>query len=510
MYIDKVIWASLIFINTYLASADTIMQLNSTETIRNSIIDIFQIFETTKISKLFDENENLNTTVHFTLKNTTQNVHLHQLHVHKQRFPFLNMYCNFSNGNLHFTAEELTISINGTMQNPDNSSKNHFSLNWTATLKAVLIKITGLFTNLSNEELPIDVSFRKFCEDFPYEIYNESLHSSKPAIADQKLMEKSLTPKMISLVRKYLITRGRKLLNEYFRQNLRTNYFSNHSNLLENHHRYEYFIPNVSSIWFDLTNITIFGLANFKSFNAVVKKDDSFIGALLMRDIEGTMILDYGSLIEAPIELNFNASCIEILIKRSGDRVYVEAQNYKITPTMSDHRSAVTMQRIEYAIAASMWPSMNVFWKEHQLRRIYDPESPHRKTDWNTIAQLFNKSIPFDYNPPTNITTTVVSNCIEQKAQKFDISFHNMTVKLTLGNHYPKEIDCEFLHSLKVNYEMKANPTENISLHNNGNIISINFHANFTSIIFSTTGSNNSRINNTCEVYNIPIQDDIE
>lgn len=135
-----------------------------------------------------------------------------------------------------------------------------------------------------------------------------------------------------------------------------------HPKFSQHRQQHYFFLPNVIFYWFNLRNVSIGGLWNFYSLNANETLTNS-TNTLLVKNIRGSMTLDYGCEIEKPLELNFIADSIFISADFMTNQSNVEARDYHVIRTaigtpVTNRQAAVIMQQIEFAIASSLLPCM--------------------------------------------------------------------------------------------------------------------------------------------------------
>ncbi|XP_065208568.1 uncharacterized protein LOC135837282 [Planococcus citri] len=147
-------------------------------------------------------------------------------------------------------------------------------------------------------------------------------------------------------------------------------------------------------------------------------------------------------------------------------------------------------------------------------KKIYETspsDSTIRSTLSSTIAGKTSRSLstrgtkisarqtPKPDSPEVGETAIESAADEEDDGYEYDIVFHNVSIKLVPGTPYPKQIQCGFANSIKINHQVKAIPSGDIHLSNKGNSINIRFHVNFTSIKISVMKPNNSKENESCE-----------
>ncbi|XP_065208644.1 uncharacterized protein LOC135837337 [Planococcus citri] len=189
---------------------------------------------------------------------------------------------------------------------------------------------------------------------------------------------------------------------------------STHPQFLTNEQQHYYFIPNIPFYWFNLYNVTIKGLWNFNSLGK-----NNTIGenayTLIVKNVRGSLTLDYGCETEKPLELDFMTDTLFISVRYEYDvdenllinETNVEARDYHVIllDTQITHRqAALIMQKIESAVALSIWPSVKTWNNSNQQSNMYESENvletvfsqTTQKPDTKSIKQLFSKWIPFN------------------------------------------------------------------------------------------------------------------
>ncbi|XP_065208583.1 uncharacterized protein LOC135837290 isoform X2 [Planococcus citri] len=236
--------------------------------------------------------------------------------------------------------------------------------------------------------------------------------------------------------------------------------------------KYYYLIPKIPFFSFNLKNVIIHGLWNLES----IKVNKGNEAKIVVKDVHGSLNLDFGTSQETPLELMFKI-----------DHFSLSVQHEKF--------------RIELAIAEALllvsFKEGIVSWSKNQLSEIQEIELPIKeilnkssdKSDWQTFKQTLREWIPFNDDYIGNYT----------ESYNYYISFPNVTVNLISKIPYREEIQCEFPDNLK------AKPIRKLRLRTKkGNGIDINFHANVTSISFSQIKPNVTEGNGSCEfqIYN--------
>ncbi|XP_065208595.1 uncharacterized protein LOC135837297 [Planococcus citri] len=170
-------------------------------------------------------------------------------------------------------------------------------------------------------------------------------------------------------------------------------------NFSDHRQQYYYFIPLIFFYGFGLRNVIIQGLLNIESLD-VDKESSFFTQTLLMRNITGHMVLDYGSDEMAPLELNFLIDYFSISIQNANDLVHVEARSYSVNRTTNDdpltyRQSANIIRKIECALAAGLMPSKRA-WKTCHMESDIGQIEITNATDWDMIVKKYSDWIPFN------------------------------------------------------------------------------------------------------------------
>ncbi|XP_065204143.1 uncharacterized protein LOC135834239 [Planococcus citri] len=276
----------------------------------------------------------------------------------------------------------------------------------------------GYFTTLHFEDFVLDaipVSDTlygvEFSTEFSYNKYYVWNHGSEAHIKwtknddyrddHRKKLTKMIIPILPSILREYM--NGNPKFSEAFDQITKIyNYLpgtvSARPNFSDHRHQYYYFIPLIHIYGFCLRNVTIQGLLNIEVTD-VDTESYFFTDTILMRNVTGNMILDYGSEEMAPLGLNFLIDYLSISIKNGTDFVHVEARSYCVNRTNGDpltHRqSASIIRRIECALAPALMPSKRA-WKTCHMESDIGHIEITNATDWETIVRKYQDWIPFN------------------------------------------------------------------------------------------------------------------
>ncbi|XP_065208608.1 uncharacterized protein LOC135837312 [Planococcus citri] len=168
---------------------------------------------------------------------------------------------------------------------------------------------------------------------------------------------------------------------------------------LNNSQKYYYLVPEIPFFCFVLKRIVIHGLWNFESYK-VHGISGIFTHTLVVRNIRGSMTLDYRSEKEPDLELNFQMNCFVVSKKDDTGCVYGRAKYYTITRTntnvpLDSVQSEVVMNELESAVASALLSSKRV-------GKTFDVEMPLEKieisnsSDWKTIKESYKGWIPFN------------------------------------------------------------------------------------------------------------------
>lgn len=133
---------------------------------------------------------------------------------------------------------------------------------------------------------------------------------------------------------------------------------STHPDFFTNDNKYYYLIPKISFFCFNLKNVFIRGLWHLEWLK-INTGLSIFTHSLMIRNVQGSVVLDFGTTQEKPVELQFKIDYFSISI--DGKSVNVDARCYSVNKTntpLSYRQSALIMQRIELAVASSVLPTM--------------------------------------------------------------------------------------------------------------------------------------------------------
>ncbi|XP_065208643.1 uncharacterized protein LOC135837336 [Planococcus citri] len=172
-----------------------------------------------------------------------------------------------------------------------------------------------------------------------------------------------------------------------------------HSDFVDSEQSYYYLIPKIPFLCFILKRIVIYGLSNFESY-AVRRTPENFKRTLLVRNLRGSMTLDYRTENEPDLELDFQIDCLILSRRQEADCIHAQAKYYTVTRTktnvtLSSHQSEVMMNRLESAIASALSSSKKVA-KFCDLEMPLEKINVSKDSNWSTIKESYKKWIPFN------------------------------------------------------------------------------------------------------------------
>ncbi|XP_065208605.1 uncharacterized protein LOC135837308 [Planococcus citri] len=177
-----------------------------------------------------------------------------------------------------------------------------------------------------------------------------------------------------------------------------------HPDFLNNSQKYYYLIPKIPFLCFILKRIVIHGLSNFESFKTRRSLEEDpkiFTHTLLIRNIRGSMTLDYRSELEKALKLNFQINSFNLTKKDRTYCVYGHAKDYTITRantnvSLSSLQSEVVMNRLQSALASALLrlPSKKS-GQFGDLEMALEKIKISNSSDWETIKESYKKWIPF-------------------------------------------------------------------------------------------------------------------
>ncbi|XP_065208594.1 uncharacterized protein LOC135837296 [Planococcus citri] len=173
---------------------------------------------------------------------------------------------------------------------------------------------------------------------------------------------------------------------------------SAHPNFLNHREQYYYLVPEIPFYGFTLNNVVIQGVLNIDSFD-MNKESPIFTHTLLMKNIQGSMTLNYGSEHRAPLGLKYAIDYLSISTKEGTDIVHVEAKSYSVNRTsgaaLSYRQSANIIQKIESAVVASLLPAKRA-WKTYDMEPEIGQIQVTNASDWKQIEKTYSNWIPFN------------------------------------------------------------------------------------------------------------------
>ncbi|XP_065218567.1 uncharacterized protein LOC135844330 [Planococcus citri] len=192
-------------------------------------------------------------------------------------------------------------------------------------------------------------------------------------------------------------------LDEIFQvyEKSRKEIISTYADFSNNSQKYFYHIPQIPLFCFTLKHIVISGLTNFESYEVGRGISGNFVHSLLVRNIQGTLSLDYGFENEPDLDLRFQIDRFTLSKKHgTADDVHGQAKYYKVTRTksnilLSDRHSEVIMNRLESALATALL-SLNKAWKACDIECEIGQIEITNSSDWRTIVEKYSDWIPFN------------------------------------------------------------------------------------------------------------------
>ncbi|XP_065208607.1 uncharacterized protein LOC135837311 [Planococcus citri] len=222
---------------------------------------------------------------------------------------------------------------------------------------------------------------------------------------DKKQIHREIKPILPTILRKSLNTSQKSIqkIDDLFQEyeKPRQEIISVHPDFMSNPLKYYYLIPKIPFFCFILKRIVIHGLSNFESYQAQTSFR-LFTHTLLIRNIQGSMTLDYRSEKEKSLKLNFQIDCFILSKKDGSDCIYAQAKYYTITrrktnTTLSGRQSGVIINRLESVLASRL-----LGLPSKKIEQICDVEMPVEKieisncSDWKTIKESYKEWIPFN------------------------------------------------------------------------------------------------------------------
>ncbi|XP_065208642.1 uncharacterized protein LOC135837335 [Planococcus citri] len=299
------------------------------------------------------------------------------------------------------------------------------------------LNLTIIATRRSkNFNEPDDVSLNYTYSWSSINFMHKTWYCEQISIDRKAELEKLFTTAVQSMFYKYVNVNYKNALDETFLSQPEKDLNSTHPQFLTNQQQHYYFIPSIPFYWFNLRNVIIKGLWNFYSLDINKTLSDT-INTLEVKNVRGSLVLDYGcetgkplevnftseknirgSLIldqgcgtEKPLELNFIIDSFLISIDFLKNESNVEARDYKVIRTgsnipITDRQAALIMRKVESAVALLIWPSMKTWKTSTQPSNLYESENivekafaeRTEKPDVKSLKILFNRWIPFNEN----------------------------------------------------------------------------------------------------------------
>ncbi|XP_065208600.1 uncharacterized protein LOC135837303 [Planococcus citri] len=172
-----------------------------------------------------------------------------------------------------------------------------------------------------------------------------------------------------------------------------------HPDFVKNSGLFHYLIPKIPFYEFTLKRVVIFGLSNLESFK-VHSTSGVFTHTLLVKNVEGSVTLDYGTDEESPLKMIFQIDCLFISKRDDTSCAYVNAQYYHIARAktnvlLTNRQSEAIIHGLERGIASSVLPSMEV-GKVCDLETPLDEIDITNATDWKSVKESYRGWIPFN------------------------------------------------------------------------------------------------------------------
>lgn len=306
----------------------------------------------------------------------------------------------FSENKMGLFIKEFTIRMMGTILETSNSIFSRFDT--CLDLENVTFTLSITEDEKTSFEFTQDKSWLWFTDDMKIYWKQESYsgENDEVTLSQKQELEKVFLLALPVLLRENFDT------NDEFAKSIRTvfkAYSGPRKTLISTHHdffsnkenKYYYLIPKIPFFCFNLKNVFIRGLWNLEwlKINTGIS---IFTHSLMIRNVQGSLILDFGTPQEKPVELRFKIDYFSI--STDSKSVNVDARCFIVNKTdtpLAYRQSALIMQRIESAVANSLVPSL-------QNRRTYEIDTPVEqikitdKTDWKTIRSSFHEWIPFN------------------------------------------------------------------------------------------------------------------
>ncbi|XP_065208570.1 uncharacterized protein LOC135837283 isoform X2 [Planococcus citri] len=278
-----------------------------------------------------------------------------------------------------------------------------------------LINVAKLPGNDLDKVFQIDMEFSN-SSNITYNIFNESVTRNSDLV---KEIESKLPSILLDNMKN----------NQIFLQSLNNSYgfhpkrhlLAQRRGYMNREQLYNYRIPTAPHFCFKLINITIRGMSNFHSlkFHQFPK---TYVHTLLIKDIRGNVILDYGRESEPYLKFNFHADYLSISKDRFTERygIGLKVGAHWCTVNTAEGNIPVTsiqsegiVRSIESAIAFSFMPRFNV-WKAHEIDDPMEQKCSEisSELDWNKTKELCKKWIPFNEDYSQFITEDTIATKI--------------------------------------------------------------------------------------------------
>ncbi|XP_065208579.1 uncharacterized protein LOC135837287 [Planococcus citri] len=460
-------------------STQTLPKYDMTETLRSSINALFENVGTVAAGKFIKQMETRHTRLDYPLEH---GILLKEIHASVMGSVGRKFDCNFLDEDLRIKIDHLHTEVIGFIRKDGHSG----------SLPPMTVNFDDFSIHMS-DQLFINISYSKAEMNFNerQETRGSFWHGNSLTDEQKEQLKKSIKSVLPTLVIDTIRNDDQyaETLNKSIFRWPKKDLESTVPDFQDSESQYYYLIREVPFPLFNLKNIVIRGLSNFESLKSDDQLDD-LAHVLTIANVRGSLMVDYKAVNKTSSKsskLDFTADRLVITVSSNKDRVNVEARDYRITRSESDvplsfDQSAMMVHNIESAIASSLMRFKKVWWKESQSLKKYDNEARVR----HSLDGIVGKKGQYDYQ----------------------ISFHNITVKLVSGTPYPQQIHCEFPNSLNITHRINAKPMGHLRLNNEqDSTIDINFHANFTSINFIVANPNNSKETDTCEFQIHPNED---
>ncbi|XP_065208599.1 uncharacterized protein LOC135837302 [Planococcus citri] len=316
---------------------------------------------------------------------------------------------DFSKRNLQISFEKLVFNVKGALQ--DESTKV-LSIHVTMQLLNVTMNIFESPENRNQTQLTMKYDSFIMSHDLLRKCFWTAYDAEKNVLPDEeksdldRVILEALPSMLLEHLNRYQIFDS--IFNSYDQAKYQIT--SMYSDSVDSQNKFYYFIPRIPFFCFHLKKIIIKGLMNFQMVH-VYDKLQSFTHTLLIENVEGRMILDYGRPGETPMKLNFKTDYLTISINKNTRCVSVNARYYYVNGTdglLTYRQSPLMMNTIETAIASYIMSSMKV-------ERTYDVKILEQQiqiqaiSDWPTMRRKYQEWIPFN-NDGTEMKNSVHEN----------------------------------------------------------------------------------------------------